>query len=190
MKTKRFGKGVVISIFCIIGTIVCISAQKTFMNKSSDNIVNDSPYNDSLPENVRTAILSADSLTWILVDPWIDNDSAANLFGERFGEILSSVTIETSSLNEEVKGMIVSSNSFQNDSIVKESTFMPDFGIIFINSSDTVIVSYSLYCDVCRFQTSESILDLNGENIRKSFILNLKKVFPKDKFVRNISKRL
>lgn len=60
------------------------------MNNSFDNIVNGLSYNDLLPENVRTAILPADSLTWILVDPWIDNDSVAvaNLFGECFGEYL------------------------------------------------------------------------------------------------------
>lgn len=179
-----------ILVICIIGAIACVSAKRSYTYKSNDNIVNDSPYNELLPENIRSTILSTDSIIWILVDPWIHNDSVVNIWGEHFGEILYDKTTRSSSINENLQDLLVSPDSFLNDSIVKESVFMPDFGVIFINSSDTVIVSYSLYCDICRFQTAECILDLNGESIRNSFILNLKDVFPKDKFVRNISKRL
>ncbi len=190
MKRNPYSKVVTILVICIIGAIACVSAKSSYTYKTTDNIVNDSPYSELLSENVRSTILSTDSLIWILVDPWIYNDSVANIWGEHFGEILCNKTTSCTFINENIKDLLVSQDSFQNDSIVKESVFMPDFGVIFKNSSDTVIVSYSLYCDICRFQTAERILDLNGEGIRNSFILNLKKVFPKDKFVRNISKRL
>lgn len=190
MKRNPCSKVMTILVICIIGAIVCVSAKNSYICKRTDNIVNDSPYSELLPENIRSTILSTDSMTWILVDPWIYNDSIDSTWGEHFGEILSIKTTACTDINESIQDLLLSPDSFQNDSIVKESVFMPDFGVIFKNSSDTVIVSYSLYCDICRFQTAERILDLNGEGIRNSFILNLKKVFPKDKFVRNISKRL
>lgn len=190
MKRNPHNKIMTILVICIIGAIACVSAKGSYTCKKTDNTVNDSPYCELLPENIRSTILSTDSLIWILIDPWIYNDSVTNLWGEHFGEILYDETTTGTSINENIKDLLVSQDSFQNDSIVKESVFMPDFGVIFKNSSDTVIVSYSLYCDICRFQTAEGILDLNGEGVRNAFIINLKKVFPKDKFVRNISKRL
>lgn len=66
---------------------------------------------------------------------------------------------------------------------------MPDFGVMFITPSDTVLVSYSLYCDICRFQRNDELIDLNGEIVRKDLIAILKEIFPKDKFVRNLSRK-
>jgi hypothetical protein len=148
------------------------------------------PYNDLLPDSIRTIILSADSLKWILIDSWSDSCSTVLKSGEPIGEILLCNIVVDSIQNERIKDILTSHDSFQNDSDIKESTFIPDFGIIFSSADKTVIVSYSLYCDLCRFQWRDQILDLDGEAIRTRFIKCLREAFPKDKFVRDISTRL
>lgn len=120
----------------------------------------------------------------------MDNDSVTALFGQPFGEILCSEIVRDSILNSRITKVIISPETFHRDSLAKESTFLPDFGVMFITPTDTVLVSYSLYCDVCRFQNDDEMIDLNGESIRKDFIANFKKIFPKDKFVRNLYRKL
>lgn len=134
--------------------------------------------------------MSADSVKGFLIDSWTPNDSITMMFGEAFGEVLQTKTVEDSLMVKSFSDMLVSPDSFQNEGMVKESTFMPDFAVLFISQRDSVIVSYSLYCDICRFQSRDEVIDLDGEKIRNEFIRSLKGVFPKDKFVRNISKRL
>lgn len=181
---------IVISL-CAIGTVTYMYSQNTSDKTGSGNkTVNPSPFNDLLSEKIRTTILSADSVQWMLIDPWIDNDSVTAMFGQPLGEVLVSSPVVDSILINDVSELLLSPTSFQQDSITKESTFMPDFSIMFIGPTDSVLVSYSLYCDICRFQNTDELLDLNGESIRKDFIRNLRIVFPKDKFVRSISRQL
>lgn len=178
-------------ILCVVGTCSYMSAHTEFIkdDKSIEQIVL-SQSTEILPEKVRNIIMSADSVKGFLIDSWTPNDSITMMFGEAFGEVLQTKTVEDSLMVKSFSDMLVSPDSFQNEGMVKESTFMPDFAVLFISQRDSVIVSYSLYCDICRFQSRDEVIDLDGEKIRNEFIRSLKGVFPKDKFVRNISKRL
>lgn len=175
---------------CAIGVFSYISAQNTYNLKGKDcDSENPSPFNELLSDDIRAIILSADSVQWMLIDPWVDNDSVTALFGQPLGEILCTTIVRDSILNDRVSVILTSPASFEVDSITKESTFMPDFGVMFITPSDTVLVSYSLYCDICRFQRNDELIDLNGEIVRKDLIAILKEIFPKDKFVRNLVRK-
>lgn len=151
---------------------------------------NPSPYSDLLPDSYRAAILGADSIFWMLIDGWTPSDSTDNLPGKHIGEILDKRLSNDSVLNEDIKDLLLAPTSFQNDSIVKECTYIPDFGIIFVSGADSLIVSYSAYCDMCRFQTKDEFLDYDGTLVRDSLFSMLKKEFPKDKYVRNITRHL
>lgn len=180
----------IITIISIISTFSYISA-KTSSNLTRGDIESENPsaFNELLSENIRTTIINADSVKWILIDPWVENDSITVLFGQPLGEVLFSTVVRDSTINIRFSEIITSPDAFRQDSLIKESTFMPDFGGLFMTPSDTVLVAYSLYCDICRFQRNEELIDLNGEIVRKDFIYVLKEIFPKDKFIRNIARK-
>ncbi len=173
-----------------IGTTSYIAAQESASSVSDvASNENPTPYNNLLSENFRTTILSADSVKWLLIDPWAYGDSSNILLVESLGEILCSKTVIDSISINRISEVLTSYDSFRQDSLARESTFLPDFGAIFFTCNDTVTVSYSLYCDICRFQSDEDYVDLNGEYVREGFIENLRAVFPNDKFVRNLSRK-
>ena len=159
-------------------------------NTTNPTIENPSPYSDLLPEKYRATILSADSVEWMLIDGWTQNDSMMFRLGEPIGEILSSHLSKDSSANELIKELLLSPVSFQNDSLVKECTFIPDFGALFICGSDSLFVSSSVYCDICRFQSKDEFWDFDGTLIRNYLFQLIKNKFPKDKYIRNITRKL
>lgn len=188
--SNKYWPWLLIAGLCVIGTSYCISAQNISKIAGEDlESENPSPFNELLSENIRATILSADSVQWMLIDSWVDNDSVIVMYGQPLGEILCSTIVTDSIINGSISEVLTSPASFQQDSVTKESTFMPDFGVMFITPSDTVLVSYSLYCDICRFQRHDELIDLNGEIVRKDLIAILKEIFPKDKFVRNLSRK-
>ena len=133
--SNKYWPWLLIAGLCVIGTSYCISARNISKIAGEDlESENPSPFNELLSENFRTTILSAESVQWI-------TDSI---------------------INNSISEVLTSPVSFQQDSVTKESTFMPDFGVMFITPSDTVLVSYSLYCDICRFQRNDELIDLNG----------------------------
>lgn len=171
--------------------LVGIASYAIAQNKSQDsNIHNPSPYSDTLPEAYRATILSADSIEWMLIDGWAPNDSLAIRLGEPVGEILSSHFSTDSIAKEQIKDLLLSLGSFQADSLVKECTYVPDFGVLFISSSDSLYVSYSTYCDMCRFQSKDEFWDFDGTLIRDDLFRLVKNEFPKDKYIRNITRGL
>lgn len=175
------------AIIVLIGITSYVIAQDRPRDVSEEN---PSPYLDLLPESYRTIILSSDSIEWMLIDGWCLDDSLVSRLGEPFGEILCKLRSNDSVTNAQVKDLLLSPESFQNDSIVKECTYIPDFGILFISETDSLLVSYSLYCDICRFQTKNEYWDFDGTLIRSELLKLLREEFPSDKFVRNITRRL
>lgn len=184
--SKRF-------LFITIATAlaVTITSFAVAQGKPKGEIIeNPSPYSEFLPEFYRATILSADTIEWMLIDGWTLNDSLIYSLGEPVGEILLREFAKDSVATGYVKNLLLDPTSFQNDSIVKECTYIPDFGVLFKSGTDSLLVSYSSYCDICRFQTVEDYYEFNGTLIRDDLFMILKKEFPKDKYVRNITRRL
>lgn len=174
-----------------IALAVTLTSFAVSQREPTDEIIeNPTPYSDLLPENYRATILSADSIEWVLIDGWVLNDSLIYSFGEPVGEILLRKGTKDSIGTENVKNLLLDPSSFHNDSVVKECTYIPDFGVLFKTGTDSLLVTYSSYCDICRFQTIEDYYDFDGSLIRDDFFLILKKEFPKDKYVRNITRTL
>ena len=155
-----------------------------------EKIENPSPYSELLPDNYRATILTADSIEWMLIDGWSLNDSLIFSLGEPIGEILLQKLSNDSVAVEQVKNLLLAPTSFKNDSIIKECTYIPDFGILFKSGTDSLVVSYSSYCDICRFQTDKDYYEFDGSLVRDELFLIFKKEFPKDKYVRNLTRRL
>lgn len=177
----------------ILATLLTASVTFTYVFGKENTFQNNNPIlpQSCIPDKYSRIINQADSLQWTLIDSWTPIDSAINYLGnESVGEILQSKISTDSLLNKITKRVLLSPESFRNDSIIKESVFMPDFGILFIADTDSLLVSYSLYCDLCRFQNRDGYIDYNGENVRDELLILLKELFPKDKFVRNVTRRL
>ncbi len=171
--------------------LVGIASYAIAQNKPQEpTIENPSPYSDILPETYRATILSADSVKWMIIDGWTPNDSLMFCLGEPIGEILSSHISKDSIANEQIKELLLFPDFFQANSLVKECTYIPDFGVLFISGSDSLYVSYSTYCDICRFQSKDEFWDFDGTLIRNNFLKILRNEFPKDKYIRNITRRL
>lgn len=171
--------------------LVGIASYAIAQNKSQEiNIENPSPYSNTLPEAYRATILSADSVEWMILDGWTHNDSMMFRLGEPLGEILGSHLSKDSIAKEQIKDLLLSPSSFHADSLVKECTYIPDFGVLFISGSDLLYVSYSTYCDMCRFQSKDEFWDFDGTLIREDLFRLVKNEFPKDKYIRNITRRL
>lgn len=171
--------------------LIGIASYAIAQNKSQDPTVNNpSPYSNTLPEAYRATILSADSVEWMIIDGWTPNDSLIFSLGEPIGEILRSHFSKDSIAKEQIKDLLLSPGSFQADSLVKECTYIPDFGVLFISGQDSLYVSYSTYCDMCRFQSKDEFWDFDGTLIRDGLFQLVKNEFPKDKYIRNITRRL
>lgn len=187
MKMSRLLFFIISSISLFLGITTYALAQE----KTQDSAIeNPSPYSEILPESYRVAILSADSVKWMIIDGWTPNDSSLFRLGEPIGEVLYSHLSKDSIANDKIRDLLLSPSSFQNDSIVKECTYIPDFGVMFYSETDSLIVSYSSYCDMCRFQSKHGFWDLDGTSIRDELYRLLKDEFPKDKYVRYITRRL
>lgn len=180
-------------LLTILATILLIgiASYAIAQNQSQDpTIENPSPYSNTLPEAYRAIILSADSVEWMIIDGWTPIDSLMFSLGEPVGEILSSHFSKDSIAKEQIKDLLLSPASFQPDKLAKECTYIPDFGVLFISGSDSLYVSYSTYCDMCRFQSKDEFWDFDGTLIRDDLFRLVKNEFPKDKYIRNITRRL
>ena len=188
--TKAMTKRIILLISAIL-FMAGVTSYAITRGKAQESIEESpSPYSELLPDSYRTAILSADSIYWMLIDGWTPSDSTNNVPGKPIGEILDKRLSNDSVLNENIKDLLLTPTSFSNDSMVKECTFIPDFGIMFVSGSDSLVMSYSTYCDMCRFQTKNDFWDYDGTLLRDSLFSMLKKEFPRDKYIRNITRHL
>jgi len=129
----------------------------------------------------------ANVIEWMLLDTFSDNPDTALLIGG--GEVLFRKTDSTKERVDAVISTLTNKKSFPASDHVKESTFMPDLALRFIYDKDTVIVAYSFYCDLCRFQKGYKYADYDGEKIRKELLRLSLQIFPNDKYLRELNRR-
>lgn len=141
----------------------------------------------TIPQEYLNVIEKSNAIEWMLLDAYSDKPDTTLLIGG--GEVLLS---KTDSIKERI-GAVVSTltykESFPLSDHVKESVFMPDLAMRFIYSNDTVVVAYSFYCDLCRFQKGYKYIDYDGENIRKEIVRLSLQIFPNDKYLRGLNRR-
>jgi len=141
----------------------------------------------AIPQEYLNVIENSNTIEWMLLDAYSDKPDTTLLIGG--GEVLLS---KTDSVRERI-GAVISTltykESFPSSDHVKESAFMPDLAMRFIYDSDTVVVAYSFYCDLCRFQKGYKYIDYDGENIRKEILKVTLQIFPNDKYIRGLNRR-
>ena len=139
-----------------------------------------------VPENYLKVIKSADSVSFVMIDPWVED---AKDWMDGYGEVLSWVTIKDKGIIQSAYNLFSDPKSFEIHDVVKNCAHMPDAVIIFHSKKGDVKVSYSFYCDVCRFAQGEKYDEFDGETIRKEFLEVVQKAYPKDRYVRYLIKR-
>lgn len=132
-------------------------------------------------------IEESDSLVWYLLDPMNEDTTAVRM--NDMGEIITCQTDTVVERCNALKATLVYPESFAKNDKVKESTFLPDVAVCFYSKNDVVTLSYSFYCNVCRFERSGKYQDMDGELIRKTIIQMASEVFPKDRYLRNLKRK-
>lgn len=139
-----------------------------------------------VPENYLKAMKTADSVSFIMIDPWVED---AKDWMDGYGEVLSKVTIKDKKMIQSAYNLFSDPKSFEKQDIVKNCAHMPDAVIVFHSKKGDVRVSYSFYCDVCRFAMGDKYDEFDGEIIRSKFLELVRKAYPKDRYVRYLIKR-
>ena len=164
----------------LIGTLMFLTTAVTVFATSFEN------GKSVVPENYLKVMNSADSITFIMIDPWVED---AKDWMDGYGEVLSKVTIKDKGIIQSAYTLFSDPKSFEIHDIVKNCAHMPDAVIVFHSKKGDVKVSYSFYCDVCRFAQGEKYDEFDGEIIRAKFLNILKSAYPKDRYVRYLVKR-
>lgn len=139
-----------------------------------------------VPENYLKVMKSADSVSFVMIDPWVED---AKDWMDGYGEVLSQVASKDKEIIQSAYNLFSDPKSFEIHDVVKNCAYMPDVVIIFHSKKADVKVSYSFYCDVCRFAQGEQYDEFDGETIRKKFLEVVRKAYPKDRYVRYLIKR-
>lgn len=150
----------------------------------------DSAYSNkflTVSSDYLNAIERANFIEWMLLDPFSNNPDTTLMIGG--GEVLFRKTDSTKERVDAVISTLTNKKSFPASDYVKESTFMPDLALRFIYDKDTVIVAYSFYCDLCRFQKGYKYADYDGEKIRKELLRLSLQIFSNDKYLRELNRR-
>lgn len=141
-----------------------------------------------VPANIRAIIQNCDTVKWMLLDPMANKEDSTIKVLEGAGEILREETDTAAESRMQLVATLVSPYSFEKDSVLKNCTFLPDIAIEFIKNDSNAMVSYSFYCDVCRFSQGESYVDFNGETVRDDILRMALGQFPKDRYLRKLAK--
>lgn len=147
----------------------------------------DSKQMSVIPIPIRSIIQTADTVRWMLIDPMVNQEDSSIVVLKKQGEILDEKVDTIVERKTKLIATLVSPYSFEKDSVVKNCIFMPDIAIEFVRKDSISIVSYSFYCDICRFSQRDVYYDFNGENVRDEFLQMALEQFPKDRYLRKIS---
>ena len=140
-----------------------------------------------LPREYVDVICQSDTVTWYLIDAFSETSDSTLKAG--IGECLSTKMDVSSESVGAVVATLTYAGAFEDKDYVKDCTFMPDVAMTFTSRNDTVLVAYSFYCDICRFQKADGYKDYDGELIRKTILQLALEMFPNDKYLRTLNRR-
>lgn len=140
-----------------------------------------------IPPDYQNTIEGSSAIEWMLLDAFSDMPDTTLLIGG--GEVLSRKIDYAKETIAAVVSTLIRKDAFPASDHVKESTFMPDLAMRFVYKRDTVVVAYSFYCDLCRFQKGYKYVDYDGENIRNEILNVSLEIFPNDKYLRELKRK-
>ena len=143
----------------------------------------DSNTESIVPKEIITAISSADSIAYYILDP----TERATESDETFNGTL--VLLQKDGNNAKaVYSLLSSPNSFVKSEVLKDCIFFPDLGIrLFSNGKQCADVMFSFYCNECKIISGEKHFQSDCQKIRKEIIRYFRNVFPTDRYLRVLS---
>ncbi|WP_288358095.1 hypothetical protein [uncultured Bacteroides sp.] len=165
------------------------NATTAFLNLS--NIGNDSISESSqyikLSPNILEMINSAKSVFCCIIDPLTKGDKDMERLGKYV--VLQKKEITAPKQTKAVSDLIAGEKSFEKLDYIKNCTFLPDIALQ-INSGKKVLnILFSFYCSECMMLLDGKLVFRNDCSLIQSEIINLAKlIYPKDKYLRTISK--
>lgn len=189
-------------------SLIFLSAQLAFANCADSTAIAERQDTSIVEREYLDVIEHSDTIVWMLLDPMSDvrthpaielcghekddeyiTPPNYNIWPDYLGQVLHYAQDTLSERKAACVETLAYAGSFVKSDMVKESTFLPDIAIWFHANNKDVIFSYSLYCDLCRFNDYDSYQELDGEIIRKAILEMACEVFPLDRYMRNIKRR-
>jgi outer membrane murein-binding lipoprotein Lpp len=140
-----------------------------------------------VPDEFINVIENSDSVVWYILDAFSETPDTTLMIGG--GEVLNSKVDSLTDRVDALASMLTNNESFPKSDHIKESTFLPDMAMKFTHETETIVVAYSFYCDLCRFQKGHIYRDYDGELIRKHLLQLALEVFPNERFLRDLNRR-
>ena len=98
-------------------------------------------------------------------------------------------TIKQKDLIKRSYNLFADPESFKISNLVKNCVHMPDAVIVFHYKNNQIKVSYSFYCDMCRFTNGDDDVEFEGERVLLKFLELVQQAYPKDRYIRYLIKR-
>lgn len=184
-----------------VGSVFNIKLKDPKMENVSQNAISDGTFQrneveetpkkdtmkyEKIPSNVEKVIRNVDSVYCYILDPLADNNVE-----KRLGKfvILQERLIDgkTTSL---LTHKLLKKNSFPTIPYVQNCTFLPDIAFVLYHKTEKLNVMFSFYCNECQMVLNDKLVFQNEcGNIQSDIIALAKRVYPKDKYLRTISKK-
>lgn len=141
----------------------------------------------NLSAKIQSMIKDADSVSCFILDPLTEEKTDNKLLGKYV--ILLQKPISNKGVIDSVKKQLLESKSFPKFDYAKNCTFLPDVAFVFYRKKERLNVLFSFYCNECKMFINDRLEFSNDcSNIQSEIIGISRKIFPKDKYLRTISK--
>lgn len=155
------------------------------------NEVEETPRKDTLkyeklPSSVENVIRNVDSVYCYILDPLADNSKE-----KRLGKyVILQERLMDGKTTSLLTHKLLEKNSFPTMHYVQNCTFLPDIAFEFYHKTEKLNVMFSFYCNECQMVLNDK-LEFQNEcgNIQSNIVALAKRVYPKDKYLRTISKK-
>jgi len=141
---------------------------------------------EKLPSSVENVIRNVDSVYCYILDPLADNS-----IEKRLGKyVILQERLTDGKTTSLLTHKLLEKNSFPTMPYVQNCTFLPDIAFVFYHKTEKLNVMFSFYCNECQMVLNDK-LEFQNEcgNIQSDIVALAKRVYPKDKYLRTISKK-
>lgn len=140
-----------------------------------------------LDNAILKIIKSAKSITCCIIDPLAKGDKNVEKFGKYV--LLQKKDVSDERTVKNVKETIAGTKSFEELDYVKNCTFLPDIAFQIHSGKKTLNILFSFYCSECMMSLDGKQVFRNDCSLIQSEIINVaRQIYPKDKYLRTISK--
>lgn len=140
-----------------------------------------------LDENILKMIKSAQSVTCYIIDPLTKGDKDMERLGKYV--VLQKKEVTDEKQVKSVSNLIASEKSFEKFDYVKNCTFLPDIALQINSGKKTLDILFSFYCNECMMLIDGKQVFRNDCSLIQLEIINIARhIYPKDKYLRTISK--